>query len=609
MRGESRPSSIQPTARSEELSDEPRFLTGTLPFREIWVADFEFLHPDGESLPTAVVCLVAWELRSGQKLRLWQNQFDGPPYSLAKDSLFVAYSSHAEFSCHFALGWPMPERILDLYFEFLRQINVTPRPKPQGSPGKKKERATLLRAMTYYGLDAISVDEKTQWRDLIATGGPWNEEEREGILSYCEDDVRATAWLLEAMLRRGHIDLPRALFRGRYAPALTRMQKVGVPIDQKRFELLKRNEASVKRHLLQTLGAQYDDVYDDKGCFGERRFMRYLVRRGWSWPLLDTGELDLKEKTFKAMAAIHPELENLRQLRFTLDKLKLTDLQIVGGFNRCWLAPFSARTGRNQPSNAQFIFGPAVWLRAFLIQPPPGWAIAYCDWEAQEAGLAAGLSRDLAMQQAYLSQDCYITFGVQAGLLPSEATKETHGEMRGLLKITWLSTQYGIGYYALAERLDRAEIVARNLLASHRKVYKTYWAWSDNRISRSYQYNRQSTVFGWLHTFKERPKVNSVRNFPVQANGGEALRLGACLMTENGIQVCAPVHDAYLIMAREDQIEAVAARACAYMEEASAVVLNGFRLKTEKHIYTHPNYFRDPHGRGGEMVARVMELL
>ena len=575
------------------------------------MVDFEFIHPDGESLPAAIFCLVAWELRSGRKLRLWQNLFDGPPYSLAKDSLFVAYSSHAELSCHLALGWPLPERILDLYFEFVRIINCTPREKPSAGKSKKKEsRGSLLRAMTYYGLDAISVGEKERWLNLILTGGPWNDEEREGILDYCESHVSATARLLAAMLRRGHIDLPRALFRGRYAPALTHMQKVGVPIDQKRFELLKRNEESVKKHLLQTLGAHYDDVYDDKGGFGERRFMRHLVRRGWSWPLLDSGELDLKEKTFKAMAEIHPELENLRQLRFTLDKLKLTDLQVGGdGFNRCWLAPFGSRTGRNQPSNAQFIFGPAVWLRAFLIQAPPGWAIAYIDWEGQEAGIAAGLSKDPAMMEAYLSADCYTTFGIQAGLLPSGATKETHGEMRGLLKITWLSTQYGIGYYALAERLDRAEIVARNLLASHRKVYKAYWTWSDNRISRAYQYNRQSTVFGWLHTFKERPRVNSVRNFPIQANGGEALRLGACLMTENGISVCAPVHDAYLIMAPEDRIEADAARACAYMEEASAVVLNGFRLKTEKHIFTYPQYYRDPRGRGEEMVARVMELL
>ena len=88
--------------------------------------------------------------------------------------------------------------------------------------------------------------------------------------------------------------------------------------------------------------------------------MRHLVRRGWSWPLLDSGELDLKEKTFKAMAEIHPELENLRQLRFTLDKLKLTDLQVGGdGFNRCWLAPLDrALVGTNPLTHSLFLGRP-----------------------------------------------------------------------------------------------------------------------------------------------------------------------------------------------------------------------------------------------------------
>jgi DNA polymerase I len=582
-------------------------------FREVWVVDFEFNHPDGESLPTAVYCMVAWELHSGRKVSLWQDQLKelkAPPYSLGRDSLFVSYSAHAELSCHLALGWALPERILDLYFEFVRVINVTPREKP--SKKKGEGRASLLRALTYYGLDGIRVGEKDYWRALIETGGPFTEEQKLGIMDiYCASDVDAAARLLATMMRRGHIDIARALFRGRYSPALTRMQMVGVPLNQNRFELLRRNEESVKRHLLQTLGSQYGDVYDEHGHFGERRFARYLVRRGWSWPLLENGDLDLKERTFKAMAEIHPELENLRQLRFTLDKLKLVDLKTShDGFNRCWLAPFSSRTGRNQPSNAEFIFGPAVWLRSFLIQARPGMALAYLDWQGQEAGIAAALSRDAAMIEAYLSKDCYITFGVQAGLLPDGATEETHGEMRGRLKITWLSTQYGTGYYSLAERLDCAHIVARNLLASHRRVYNTYWKWSDNRISRAYQYNCQSTVFGWTHTFKERPRVNSVRNFPIQGNGSEMMRLAACLMTENGIDVCAPVHDAFLITAPSEEIEAVAARALTYMGEASAAVLNGFGLKTDKqHIFKYPEYYRDPKGRGEDMVARVEELL
>ena len=49
------------------------------------------------------------------------------------------------------------------------------------------------------------------------------------------------------------------------------------------------------------------------------------------------------------------------------------------GRNRCLLSPFRSITGRNQPSNARFIFGPSCWLRS-LIQPEPGRAVAYVDW-------------------------------------------------------------------------------------------------------------------------------------------------------------------------------------------------------------------------------------
>ena len=50
--------------------------------------------------------------------------------------------------------------------------------------------------------------------DLILRGPPWTEEEWQAILDYCAGDVYALERLLPAMLP--YIDLPRALFRGRY---------------------------------------------------------------------------------------------------------------------------------------------------------------------------------------------------------------------------------------------------------------------------------------------------------------------------------------------------------------------------------------------------------
>jgi DNA polymerase I len=47
-----------------------------------------------------------------------------------------------------------------------------------------------------------------------------------------------------------------------------------------------------------------------------------------------------------------------------------------------------------------------------------------------------------------------------------------------------------------------------------------------------------------------------LRNFPAQANAAEMLRLACCLTTEAGIEVCAPVHDAMLICAPLDRLDA-----------------------------------------------------
>src|SRR5258707_14438989 len=98
------------------------------------------------------------------------------------------------------------------------------------------------------------------------------------------------------------------------------------------------------------------------------------------------------------------------------------------GRNRCLLSPFRSRTGRNQPSNTRFIFGPGSWMRG-LIVPEPGWGVAYLDWEQQEFGIAAYLSGDPNMIAAYESGDPYLAFAKMAGAVPEWATKESHGEI------------------------------------------------------------------------------------------------------------------------------------------------------------------------------------
>ena len=105
------------TSSVSSIQTDLLFRLGVPSYREIWVVDFEFGSGQGEN--PEPVCLVAWELRTGQRLRLWRDELGAaPPYSTGADALFVAYYASAELGCHLALGWPLPQRVLDLFAEF-----------------------------------------------------------------------------------------------------------------------------------------------------------------------------------------------------------------------------------------------------------------------------------------------------------------------------------------------------------------------------------------------------------------------------------------------------------------------------------------------------------
>ncbi len=115
-----------------------------------------------------------------------------------------------------------------------------------------------------------------------------------------------------------------------------------------------------------------------------------------------------------------------------------------------------------------------------------------------------------------------------------------------------------------------------------------------------------STVFGWTAHAGPEPNARSLRNFPMQGNGAEMMRVACCLATEEGIAVCCPVHDALLIEADANDIDAAVARTQEIMRQASEVVLAGFALRTDAKIVRHPDRYMDP--RGEVMWKTVMEL-
>jgi DNA polymerase I len=448
-------------------------------FREVVLADAEFTNIPGER--PGPVCWVARELRSGRTFRIFQDQFgSAPPWASGPDVLFVAYYASAELGCHRALGWPMPERVLDLFVEFRNHANM-------GSKADQKRRtpsgAGLLGALIYFGLDPMDATEKKDLQEAIG-GDTWRGRyTAEQILDYCETDVKALERLLPAMAPR--IDLPRALLRGRYMAAAAAMEWHGTPIDVEMLARLREGWTGIQDELIRAIDVY--GIYDGR-TFKSERWMTLMADLGIPWPRRESGNPDLSDDAFRQMAKSHEIVSPYRELRSSLAELRLNDLAVGrDGRNRTILSAFRSRTGRNQPSNSKYIFGPSVWLRG-LIKPPPGHGVAYVDWSQQEIGIAAALSGDPALIEAYQTGDVYLAFAKQAGAGAGQ---------RELFKQCMLAVQYGQGETGLAQRIGQPRAVARDLLRRHHETYCKFWPSSDAGVDAAMLTGSLHTVFGW----------------------------------------------------------------------------------------------------------------
>ncbi len=513
---------------------------------------------------------------------------------MGENSLYTAYYASAEMGCHLTLNWDLPHILLDLFCEFRCQTNGL----------KLPVRNNLLGALSIHGLEHIPLVEKEEMRELALRGGPYSSAEQLALLDYCQTDVDALVALLPKMAPEISID--HALIRGRYMRAVARMESVGIPTDLRLLRRLMANWESIQDELIEDIDKDYG-VFEGR-VFKKDLFSEYLSRHQLAWPRLPSGNLELKDDTFRMMAKAHSKLSPLRELRHSLGQMRLNKFEVgLDGRNRTMLSAFGGKTGRNQPSTTEFIFGSSVWLRG-LIKPLEGWGISYLDWSQQEFGIAAALSGDLAMKRAYASGDPYLEFAKLAGAVPVDATKKSHPNERALYKQTVLAVNYGMGEESLADRINQPVVVAKDLLWKHRQTFQVFWEWSDRNVDYALLHNRLWTVFGWQLQVEGLPNSRSLANFPMQANGAEMLRIACILMTEAGIRVCAPVHDAVLIEAPLEELDDRVQQAQELMSEASRQVLGGFELTTDADIYRYPERYRDEE-RGGAFWDKVMGLL
>lgn len=577
-------------------------------FREIWHVDFEF-RGDVNQRPVPVA-MFARERRSGTEISMRRDKLlacKRPPFDIGPDTLIVAYSIVAELTCFRMLCWPMPHYLLCTYVETSAAINGL------DIEGLTMKRPNLLEACDLFDIPRMSAEHKTEMRDLILSKTEYSEEEWRRIEDYNRGDVLLDIPLLGALAAT--IDLPAALFRGRYAKTVAAMEMGGIPVDVEYLHGLKTDWQALRMFYIRR-----DDqfaLYDEQGSFHGDRFEALVQTRGWTWPRTATGRLELRAKAFGKMVKRYPELKPLQRLRDQVSELRLgAFVNTVGadGASRCPIMPIWAKSGRNQPQGRDkvFLLSLPSWIHG-LIKPREGWGIAGLDWSAQEIGVGAGLSGDRAMLEDFRSGDPHLRFAIRAGLAPSWATERSHGLVRNFIKPVSLGVSYGMSKYGAAAATGKSSLWGADTLARYRHTYPAFIQWQQDVVTQALFDERIVSVLGWPMAVHAGTSKRTLLNYSQQAGGADMMRLAAVAGHEAGIHIIAPVHDAFWITAPLAELDDAIATMSRLMVQASAVVTGGLEIPVKlSAVVRWPQCLGDvrkPDAKGQAMWIEVRDLI
>jgi hypothetical protein len=601
--------------------------------------DFEFSATAERNVD--LVC-VAWST-SGTTSSVWLHRDDaakGQFTSLvngwcAEGRILVCYAS-AEPQAFIALGLD-PHRFqwIDLFCEWrqLRHNNnkhLYGRCLKDGEVFVSQPPSAMATESTQTGLGLVDViahlfgkvpdvAHKEKMRNLIlnkaATG--FSSDEKQQILDYCKSDLVYLPSILKqfteemAMLTKVPPVTVRGwqLRRGGFSAACSLMTSEGIPIDLAAATRLTRNHNQAQQVLIDDLNQLYPfytRLVTPKTVswhFSQKALETYIqaspVER--MWPKTASGKYSRSEKTLENFQGL-PEIDALRktlksitQLRWFSPKNSIKFFETIGTDRRLrpFHAPFGSQTGRCQPRAKMYPFLMSNWLRC-LIRPDSGQAIAGIDFVSQEFALAGYLSNDEQMISAYACGDPYIWFARKAGLVPPDATKGSHPEIRNLCKTLTLGLQYGMGEKALHSHLlstgqQTTEAKTKLLLKTFKAIFHTHYSWSKN-IVLTYRSKRHLTLpDGWT-LMPDNPSNTSVANFPIQGTGACILRQSVINAQKMGLRVIAPVHDAIYIQYSLSDPSAPDRLAEAMTDAVTAILGPGkpIRLETTVHGAEEP---------------------
>jgi len=558
-------------------------------FDSVKTVDTEFQMDVTGTIPKKVLCYVYQDVFTGEVQRYWE--YDKTLQRAHFDfdnTLLICFNAVAEVGCYLNQNIGMPRNIWDCYVENARLY----KPFRMG-----RGALNLLTTANTYGVkNVMSEEEKRENLDLIINNTTYTLDEQKRILDYCQKDVETTTEVFKAQVQDieikcnlkteedYHNEIQRIMFRGYSMGCVAKVEKNGIPIDNKLVNEFNEYWPKVKDSLIQKYNENLD-VFEGL-TLDQKKFETFINRLGLkdTWPKLNSGRYSADVKTISKFIEI-PEIKKFAEIKSFLNMTKLSAYTpSEDGRVRTSLMMFGTVTSRATPSTAKYPFNAGHWARNFM-KPSWGSVLVYCDYKSQEPAIQGYLSGDQNLINAYRSGDIYLYTAHLCKMAPITATKKTHRDVRNIFKILFLANGYGAGPLWVSSKLKVNLSRAKQLQIMFRDLYKTYFKWIESVINGSSVTGCLRSELGWERRIKSMFKLNklgtktsikrSLLNWPIQTNGAEILRTALIDLTDEHFEVNALVHDALLVSLPYPEHKELLKKVKEIMVRASMKVVGG----------------------------------
>lgn len=570
-----------------------------LGFEHIDVLDFEYKQIDGN--PPKPVCIVIKDLFTEKTIKEWLvNKKFKYPHPIQK-TLFVCHWAVAEVSCLIELGIDKPRAVFDTFIEEKKMFNGILRG------------FGLVDVCERHGIKGVMSHEKKEiWRKYIADNYPnYTTEDEAGIMGYCEEDVVTTEKLFLSQLDKltkkdnnFNRIISQACFHGKAMGYCAQVEANGIHIDHKLFKDFRANFEKIKKLEIEEIN-KLCNVFDGD-TFNQKKFEEFLKKEQLykRWPKTPTGKPKTDDRTFYRFQHI-PKIFALKNSLFIINSQKLKGYQLgEDNRSRSRLNMFGQLTGRTNVSTATNPFGAPRMMRT-MIHPDEDSVYGYFDFKAQEPNVMAALSQDKNMLAAVDSPDPYLYVAKFVKAVPEYATKKSHPVERERYKVSYLAIAYDQTPYGLSAKLGvslaKATFIHSNIL----NAFKDYKFWIKGVKVNARRRGFFETKYGWKYHLNDESKVNPKRlsNYPIQANGGEVLRMAMIDVMEGGFDknLSMIIHDALLLHIPRKNLAASVRKIKSLMEKAAEKVI-GRKITVDTKIIRKHFYQEDEHQKRWDML-------